>query len=191
MQRSVKRSKSTGSKSKPKKVGRPRNQLQASNVKQYMGTKQKYMHKSKYIDPRQVAKIPQILQDIGELQTVKGGLTRSQYKKIIDKIKEVDPSISRQEADAGIQEYKGEIRQKLHYGGYDTNNLIESQKKPQQLINNLLIPQSQRLTKEADVDNNQNINARFDQPSHDVSSKRQQSAPDPSIYDSDDERASM
>ncbi|KAA6395522.1 MAG: hypothetical protein EZS28_008952 [Streblomastix strix] len=70
--------------------------------------------------------------------------------------------------DAGIQGYKGKVRQQRHYGGYDPNDLIET-----------------------DVDNNQNINACFDQPTLDVGSKRQPSAPDPSLYESDDERMEL
>ncbi|KAA6401237.1 MAG: hypothetical protein EZS28_003237 [Streblomastix strix] len=105
---------------------------------------------------------------------------------IVDQIIEVDPSISRQEADAGIQGYKGGVRQKRHYGGYDPNDLIESNVEAQQMINQYLVPQQQQLTQQADADTNQNINDRFNQPSHDVSQKIQPSAPDPRIYDSED-----
>ncbi|KAA6379687.1 MAG: hypothetical protein EZS28_024787 [Streblomastix strix] len=186
MQREVKRAKSAGS--KPKKVGRPSTQPKAQNVKEYSEKKQKYIHKSKLIDPKQVAKVPQILHDIGQLEAVQGRLTRGQYKQIINQIIESDPSITMEEADAAIQGYKGGVRQQRHYGGYDPNNLIESNVEAQQMINNLLIPQSKQLTQQADVDTSQNINDRYNQPSHDVASKIQPSAPDPSIYDSEDER---
>ncbi|KAA6363267.1 MAG: hypothetical protein EZS28_041206, partial [Streblomastix strix] len=73
-----------------------------------------------------------------------------------------------EEADAAIQGFKGKVRQQRIYGGYDPNDLIEK-----------------------DADTNQNINARFNEPSHDVSSKRQPSAPDRSIEDIDDERMKL
>ncbi|KAA6367512.1 MAG: hypothetical protein EZS28_036961 [Streblomastix strix] len=125
MQRSVNRSKSSGPKSSAKKVGRPSNQPKTQNVKEYMRQKQKSIHKSKYINPRSVAKVPQILHDIGQLETVQ------------------------EEADAAIQGFK------------------------------------------ANADTSQNINARFNEPSHDVSSKVEPSAPDRSIEDSDDERMEL
>ncbi|KAA6369941.1 MAG: hypothetical protein EZS28_034532 [Streblomastix strix] len=93
-----------------------------------MEKKQKYVHKSYLIDPKQVAKVPQILHDIGELQTVQGRLTRSQYKKIIDKIKKEDSTITEEEIDAAIEGYKGSVRQQRQYGGYDPNDLIENNK---------------------------------------------------------------
>ncbi|KAA6368133.1 MAG: hypothetical protein EZS28_036340 [Streblomastix strix] len=91
MQREVKRAKPAGS--KPKKVGRPSSQSKAQNAKEYSEKKQKYIYKSKLIDPKQVAKVPQILHDIGQLETIQGRLTR-------------------EEADAAIQGYKGGVRQK-------------------------------------------------------------------------------
>ncbi|KAA6371444.1 MAG: hypothetical protein EZS28_033029, partial [Streblomastix strix] len=133
-----------------------------------------YTKKSKNIDPRSVAKVPQILHDIGQLQTI-----------------EADPTITIEEADAGIQGYKGKVRQQRHYGGYDPNDLIESNREAQQLVNNLLIPESQQLTQQADADTNQNINARYNQPSHDISSRKQPSAPDQSIEHSDDQRMQL
>ncbi|KAA6396631.1 MAG: hypothetical protein EZS28_007843 [Streblomastix strix] len=186
MQREVKRAKSVGT--KPKKAGRPNTQPQASDIYEYMQLKQKYKHKQYIIDSRQVRKVPQIQYNIGQLENVNKKFLKNQFEKIIYKIIEVDPSISRQEADAGIQGYKRGFRQKRHYGGYDPNDLIESNVEAQQMINNLLIRQSQQLTQQAETDTNQNINARFNEPSHDVASKIQQSAPDPSIYDSEDER---
>ncbi|KAA6356944.1 MAG: hypothetical protein EZS28_047529 [Streblomastix strix] len=99
MQRSVKRSKSSGPKASTKRVGRPSNQPIAQNAKEYMQKKQKYIHKSKYIDPISVAKAPQILQDIGQLKTIE------------------DPTITMEEAYAGKQGYKGKVRQQRIYGG--------------------------------------------------------------------------
>ncbi|KAA6346035.1 MAG: hypothetical protein EZS28_052122, partial [Streblomastix strix] len=119
-----------------------------------------------------VAKVPQILQDIGQLQTVQGRLNK-------------------EEADAAIQGFKGKVRQQRIYGGYNPQDLIESNREAQQLINDLLIPQSKQQTQQADADTSQNINARFNEPSHDVSSKRLPSAPDRSIEDSDDERMEL
>ncbi|KAA6385382.1 MAG: hypothetical protein EZS28_019092 [Streblomastix strix] len=144
MQREVKRSKSAGS--KPKRVGRPIIQPKAQNAKEYIEKKQKYIHKSKLIDPKQVAKVPQILHDIRQLEAVQGRLTRDQYKTIIDQIIDVDPSITIEEADAAIQGYKGGVRQQRHYGGYQPNNLIESNVEAQQMIKDYLLPQSQQLT---------------------------------------------
>ncbi|KAA6366598.1 MAG: hypothetical protein EZS28_037875 [Streblomastix strix] len=191
MQRTVKRAKSSGPKSSAKRVGRPSNQPNALDIQEYMQQKQKYIHKSKTIDPRSVAKVPQILHDIGQLETVQGRLNKGQYEKIINQIIEADPTITIEEADAAIQGYKGKVRQQRIYGRYNPQDLIESQKEAQQLINNLLIPQSQQQTQQADADTNQNINARFNKPSHEVSSKVEPSAPDQSVYDSDDERMEL
>ncbi|KAA6326132.1 MAG: hypothetical protein EZS28_053989, partial [Streblomastix strix] len=91
--REVKRAKSAGPKANAKRAGRPSNQPKAQNAKEYMQKKQKYIHKSKDIDPRSVAKVPQILHDIGQLETVK------------------------EEADAAIQGFKGKVRQQRIYGG--------------------------------------------------------------------------
>ncbi|KAA6378402.1 MAG: hypothetical protein EZS28_026071, partial [Streblomastix strix] len=176
MQREVKRSKSSNPKASAKRVGRPSNQPKAQNAKEYMQKKQKYIHKSKTIDPRSVAKVPQILHDIGQLQTVQGRLNKGQYEQIIHQIIEADPTITIEEADAAIQGFKGKVRQQRIYGGYDPNDLIESNREAQQLINDLLIPQSKQQTQQADADTDQNINDRFNEPSHDVSSKRQPSA---------------
>ncbi|KAA6403116.1 MAG: hypothetical protein EZS28_001363 [Streblomastix strix] len=168
MQRSVKRSKSSGPKPSDKKVtsihaankvGRPSNQPKTQNAKEYMQKNQKFIHKSKFTDSNQVAKVPQILFDIGQVQTIKGKLNKGQYEQIINQIIEADPTFTIEEADAGIQRFKGKVRQQRIYGGYDPNDLIESNREAQQLVNNLLIPQSQQLTQQADVDNNQNINA--------------------------------
>ncbi|KAA6356983.1 MAG: hypothetical protein EZS28_047490 [Streblomastix strix] len=191
MQREVKRAKSSGPKSSAKRVGRPSNQPKAQNAKEYMQKKQKYIHKSQTIDPVSVAKVPQILHDIGQLQTVQGRLNKGQYEKIIHQIIETDPTITIEEADAAIQGFKGKVRQQRIYGGHDPNDLIQSNIEAQQLINDLLIPQSQQQTQQADADTNQNINARFNEPSHDVSSKIEPSAPDRSIEDSDDERMEL
>ncbi|KAA6381799.1 MAG: hypothetical protein EZS28_022675 [Streblomastix strix] len=186
MKRAVKLEKLAGS--KPKQVGRPNTQPQASDIYEYMQLKQKHKHKQQIIDSRQVRKIPQILYNIGQLENFNKKLLKNQYEKIIDQIIEVDPSISRQEADAGIEGYKGGVRQKRHYGEYNPNDLIESNVEAQQMINSLLIPKSKQLTQQADADTNQNINDHFNQPSHDVSSKVEPSVPDRSIEDSDDER---
>ncbi|KAA6322152.1 MAG: hypothetical protein EZS28_054469, partial [Streblomastix strix] len=102
--RTVKRAKSTGS--KPKKVGRPNTQPNALDIQEYMQQKQKYIHKSKTIDPRSVAKVPQILHDIGQVETVQGRLNK-------------------EEADAAIQGFKGKVRQQRIYGGYNPQDLIE------------------------------------------------------------------
>ncbi|KAA6352958.1 MAG: hypothetical protein EZS28_051515, partial [Streblomastix strix] len=123
MQRTVKRAKSTGSKSK--KVGRPNTQPNALDIQEYMQQKQKYIHKSKTIDPRSVAKVPQILHDIGQLETVQGRLNKGQYEKIIHQIIEADPTITIEEADAAIQGFKGKVRQQRIYGGYNPQDLIE------------------------------------------------------------------
>ncbi|KAA6389105.1 MAG: hypothetical protein EZS28_015369 [Streblomastix strix] len=82
-----------------------------------MQKKQKYIHKSKYIDPISVAKVPQILQDIGQLETVYA-----------------DPMITMEEADAAIQGFKGKVRQRRQYGRFDPIDLIESNREAQQLI---------------------------------------------------------
>ncbi|KAA6399434.1 MAG: hypothetical protein EZS28_005032 [Streblomastix strix] len=82
------------------------------------------------------------------------------------------------EADAGIQGFKRGIRQWRQYGGFDLIDLIESNREAQQMVNNLLTPQSQQLVQQADADTNQNINDYFKQTSHDVGSKREPSAPD-------------
>ncbi|KAA6378434.1 MAG: hypothetical protein EZS28_026040 [Streblomastix strix] len=171
MQREIKRAKSTGSKSK--KVGRPSTQPKAQNAKEYSEKKQKYIHKSKLIDPKQVAKVPQILHDIGQLETIQGRLTRGQYKTIIDQIIDADPTITIEEADAAIQGFKGKVRQQRIYGGFNPNDLIESNIEAQQMVNDLLIPQSQQQTQQTDADTSQNINARFNEPSHDTSSRSQ------------------
>ncbi|KAA6373064.1 MAG: hypothetical protein EZS28_031409, partial [Streblomastix strix] len=146
---------------------------------------------SKYIDPRSEAKVPQILYDFGQQETIDGKLNKGQYEQIINQIIEADPIITIEEADAGIQEYKGKVRQQRHNGGYDPNDLIESNREAQQLVYKLLIPESQQLTYQADADTNQNINDRFNQQSHDVSSKRQPSALDRSIEDIDDKRMEL
>ncbi|KAA6369589.1 MAG: hypothetical protein EZS28_034884, partial [Streblomastix strix] len=107
--RQFKRSKSCGPKSSAKKVGRPNNQPKAQYAQEYMQKKQKYKPKSKQFDRISVAKVPYILQNIGQLETV-----------------QADPTITIEEADAGIQGYEGKVRQLRHYGGYDHNDLIES-----------------------------------------------------------------
>ncbi|KAA6360611.1 MAG: hypothetical protein EZS28_043862 [Streblomastix strix] len=121
MQREVKRAKSSGPKSSAKRVGRPSNQPKAQNAKEYMQKKQKYIYKSKDIDPRSVAKVPQILQDIGQLETVQ------------------DPTITIEEADAAIQGFKGKVRQQRIYGGYNPLDLIESNREAQQLFKEIAI----------------------------------------------------
>ncbi|KAA6384987.1 MAG: hypothetical protein EZS28_019486 [Streblomastix strix] len=184
----INRSKSSCPKSSAKRVGRPSNQPKAQYAKEYSEKKQKYIHKSHDIDPRSVAKVPQILHDIGQLQTVQGRLNKGQYEQIIHQIIETDPTITIEEADAAIQGFKGKVRQQRIYGGYNPQNLIESNIEAQQMVNQYLVPQQQQLTQQADADTNQNINDRYNQPSHDVSSKIQPSEPDPSIYDSEDER---
>ncbi|KAA6384106.1 MAG: hypothetical protein EZS28_020367 [Streblomastix strix] len=191
MQRSVKRSKSSGPKSSAKRVERPSNQPKAQNANEYMQKKQKNKYKQQIIDPVSVAKIPQILQDIGQLETVQGKLIKGKYEKIINQIIEAGSTITTEEADTGIQGYKGKVRQQRHYGGYDSNDLIDSNREAQLLVNNLLIPQSQQLKQQADADSSQNINDRFNQPTHDVGSKMEPSAPDQSIYESDDERMEL
>ncbi|KAA6359054.1 MAG: hypothetical protein EZS28_045419, partial [Streblomastix strix] len=125
MQREVKRSKSSNPKSSAKRVGRPSNQPKAQNAKEYMQKKQKYIHKSKTIDPVSVAKVPQILHDIGYLYSVQGRLNKGQYEQIIHQIIEADPTITIEEALAAIQGFKGKVRQQRIYGGYDPNDLIE------------------------------------------------------------------
>ncbi|KAA6357774.1 MAG: hypothetical protein EZS28_046699, partial [Streblomastix strix] len=104
---------------------------------------------------------------------------------------EADPSITIEEADAAIQGFKGKVRQQRIYGGYNPQDLIESNREAQQLIDNLLIPQSQQQTQQAVANTDQNINARFNEPSRDVCSKVEPSAPDQSVYDSDDERMEL
>ncbi|KAA6356110.1 MAG: hypothetical protein EZS28_048363 [Streblomastix strix] len=86
-------------------------------------------------------------------------------------IQSVKGKLSKAEADAGIQGYKGQSRQLRHYGGYDPNDLVKSNREAQQLVNQILIPQSQQLTQQADADTSRNINDCFNEPSHDTSSK--------------------
>ncbi|KAA6364400.1 MAG: hypothetical protein EZS28_040074, partial [Streblomastix strix] len=143
--------------------GRPKNKPTATNANEYMQLKKPFTHQEQTVNPQNIAKIPQILWDLGKYEQAQGRMKQIDYQALLRQIHQVDKSVSAYEADAGIQGLKGTVRRERNM--------------------DLLIPrdQLQMLFKH----NN------WYQPSQRGPSNIGPSTPDHSIEDSDDERMEL
>ncbi|KAA6381748.1 MAG: hypothetical protein EZS28_022725 [Streblomastix strix] len=171
--------------------GLQKNKPTANNVNEYMQLKKPFTHLGQTVNPLNIAKVTQILQNLGKYQQAQGRMKQSDYQTLLRWIHQVDNSVSAYEADAGIQGLKGTIRKQRIYGSFDPTGLVADTTQTQQLMQQILAPQQLKSQQQANFNHNLNINDRLDQPSQRGPSKIEPSAPDHSIGDSDDERMEL
>ncbi|KAA6361362.1 MAG: hypothetical protein EZS28_043111, partial [Streblomastix strix] len=171
--------------------GRPKNKPTATNANEYMQLKQPFTHQGQIVNPQNIAKVPQILWDLGKYEQAQGRMKQLDYSALLKQIHQVDNSVSAYEADAGIQGLKGSVRRERIYGSFDPTGLVADAIQTQQLVQKFLAPQQIQSQQEANFNHNLNINDRLDQPSQRGPSNIRPSAPDHSIEDSDDERMEL
>ncbi|KAA6377755.1 MAG: hypothetical protein EZS28_026718 [Streblomastix strix] len=171
--------------------GRPKNKPTASNVNEYMQLKKPFTHLGQTANPINIAKVPQILQNLGKYEQASGRMKQLDKQALLRQIHQVDKSVSAYEADAGIQRLKGTVRGERIYGSFDPTGLVADAIQTQQLVQQILAPQQLQTQQEANFNHNSNINDRLDQLSQRGPSNIGPQAPDHSIEDSDDERMEL
>ncbi|KAA6401260.1 MAG: hypothetical protein EZS28_003214 [Streblomastix strix] len=178
--------------SDPKRFnGRPKNKPTANNANKYMQLKKPFTHLRQTVNPQNIAKVPQILLNLGKYQQAEGRMKQSDYQALLRQIHQVNNSVPAYEPEAGIQGLKGTVRKERIYGSFDPTVLVADAIQTQQLMQQILAPQQLQSQQEANFNQNLNINDRLDQPSQRGPSKIEPSAPDHSIKDSDDERMEL
>ncbi|KAA6364148.1 MAG: hypothetical protein EZS28_040325, partial [Streblomastix strix] len=83
--------------------GRPKNKPTATNATEYMQLKKPFTYQAQTVNPQNIAKVPQILWDLGKYEQAQGRMKQLDYSTLLRQIHQVDNSVSFQEADAGIQ----------------------------------------------------------------------------------------
>ncbi|KAA6397818.1 MAG: hypothetical protein EZS28_006651 [Streblomastix strix] len=184
-----KRETQKGETKRPK--GRPKNKPTANNVNEYMQLKKQFTHYGQTVNPLNIAKVPQILLDLGKYEQAQGRMKQIDYSALLRQIHQVNNSVSFYEADAGIQGLRGKVRRERIYGSFDPTGLVAEAIYTQQLVQQILKPQQLKSQQQANFNHNLNINDRLDQPSQRGPSNIGPSAPDHSIVDSDDEKMEL
>ncbi|KAA6401687.1 MAG: hypothetical protein EZS28_002791 [Streblomastix strix] len=171
--------------------GQPKNKSTANNVNEYLKLKKPFTHLGQTVNPLNIAKVPQILLNLGKYEQTQGRMKQSDYSALLRQVHQIDNSVSAYEADVGIQGLKGTVRRERIYGSFDPTGLVADAIQTQQLVQKILAPQQLQSLQEANFNHNLNINDRLDQPSQRGPSNIGPSAPDHSIDESDDERMEL
>ncbi|KAA6363030.1 MAG: hypothetical protein EZS28_041443, partial [Streblomastix strix] len=113
--------------------GRPKNKPTANNANQYMQLKKPFTHQGQTVNPLNIAKVPQILWDLGKYGQAQGRMKQIDDQALLRQIHQVYKSVSFYEADAGIQGLKGTVRRERIYGSFDPTGLVADAIQTQQL----------------------------------------------------------
>ncbi|KAA6381159.1 MAG: hypothetical protein EZS28_023315 [Streblomastix strix] len=138
--------------------------------RQQMKTKkgQRQINKQKY-DPAAAAKVPDIILASG--RKLRMGMTEAEKSSFEDEIVRLDPSIRPVDATAGVLGLKNRAARRIVYGGGFPNSLLQDLYETKLRVNN-----EGRLIQEKYLENadryTENINARRDQPSMNLGSRR-------------------
>ncbi|KAA6359093.1 MAG: hypothetical protein EZS28_045380, partial [Streblomastix strix] len=129
---------------------------------------QRQINKQKY-DPAIAAKVPDALLASG--LKLRPGMSEAQKARIEDEIMRVDPSIRPVDASAGVLGLTNRKARRIVYGAGFPNSLLQDLYETELRVNN-----EGRLIQEKYVENagryEENINARIDQPSMNLGSRR-------------------
>ncbi|KAA6370757.1 MAG: hypothetical protein EZS28_033716 [Streblomastix strix] len=183
-QRIVKYRKKAGKKGKK---GRKSTLPQADNIKQFMTLRKPFQFRGDIVRPLQLLKVPIILKIIGKYEFAQGRLQPKAKQQLIDKIRQIDPNISEAEANAGILGIKSGTNQQRIYGSFSPFDLINDAHQTRDIIQYGLDPQAGIDNRLANQNYLMDINARHDEPSQDIGSRQQPTAPNHSIYDSEEQ----
>ncbi|KAA6369240.1 MAG: hypothetical protein EZS28_035233 [Streblomastix strix] len=169
------------------KKGRPRALPQADNINQFMLLRQPFNFRGSVVRPPQLLKVPIILKTLGKYEYVQGKLQTKAKQQLIDQIRQIAPDITQAEANAGILGIKSATAQQRIYGSFNPQDLINDAHQTRDIVKYALDPQAGIDNRLANQNYLLNINARNAEPSQDIGTRQQPTAPNHSIYDSQDQ----
>ncbi|KAA6366591.1 MAG: hypothetical protein EZS28_037882 [Streblomastix strix] len=153
-----------------------------------MQLRQPFQFRSEIVRPLQLLKVPIILKTLGKYEYVQGRLQQKAKQQLIDQIKQIDTDITQAEVNAGILGIKSATAQQRIYGSFNPQDLINDAHQTNNIVKYALDPQAGIDKRLANQNYLMNINARHDESSQDIGDRQQPTAPNYSIYDSDEQR---
>ncbi|KAA6371064.1 MAG: hypothetical protein EZS28_033409, partial [Streblomastix strix] len=166
---------------KEQKVAPVKKSKPIPRVSEYIESKKPYKHKGQQVQPRNVSKVPYILDELklSDSVTKLGSASSKERKDIIDKVRQYDPNITHEEVEAAIEGMKGATRRQRHFDGIDPNDLIQYYRDLDEHIRGVHDP-LQGVNRNASMsDSSLGINARVNELTNDIGSR---AIPQPSLH---------
>ncbi|KAA6357665.1 MAG: hypothetical protein EZS28_046808 [Streblomastix strix] len=152
-----------------------------TRISEFIDSKKLYIHKGQQVQPRNVSKIPYILDELKLSEAVKklGPGSSKERKEIIDKVRQYDPNITHGEVEAALEGMKGATRRQRHFGGIDPNDLIQYYRDLDEHIRGVHNPLQGVYRNAAMSDQSLDINARANELVNDIGNH---AIPQPSLH---------
>ncbi|KAA6364961.1 MAG: hypothetical protein EZS28_039512 [Streblomastix strix] len=141
-----------------------------TRVSEFIDSKKPYVHKRQQVQPRNVSKIPYILDELKLSEAVKklGPGSSKQRQNYINQVRQYDPNITHGEVDAAFEGMKGATRRQRRFGGIDPNDLIKYYRDLDEHIRGVHDPLQSVYRNEAMSDQSLGINARANELANDI-----------------------
>ncbi|KAA6403127.1 MAG: hypothetical protein EZS28_001356 [Streblomastix strix] len=163
-----------------KKVQKAQKTKPKTCISEFIDSKTPNIHKGQQVQPRNVSKIPYILDELRLSEAVKklGPGSCKQRQDFINQVRQYDPSITHGEVEAAFEGMKGATRRQRHFGGIDPNDLIEYYRDLDEHMRGVHDPLQGVYRNAAMSDQSLGINARANEPTNDI---RSHAFPQPSL----------
>ncbi|KAA6394750.1 MAG: hypothetical protein EZS28_009726 [Streblomastix strix] len=152
-----------------------------------MTLRQPFQFRGSEVRPQQIQKVLIILKTLGKYEYVQGRLQQKAKQQLIDQIRQIAPDITQAEANAGILGLKSATAQQRVYGSFNPQDLIKDAHQTRDIIQYGFDPQAGIDNRLAKQNYQLNINARISGVNQDIGTIQQTTAPNHSIYDSEEQ----
>ncbi|KAA6358875.1 MAG: hypothetical protein EZS28_045598, partial [Streblomastix strix] len=151
-----------------------------TRISEFIDSKKPYIHKGQQVQPRNVSKVPYILDELKLSDSVKklGPGSSKQRQDYINQVRQYDPTITHGEVEAAFEGMKGATRRQRHFGGIDPNDLIEYYRDLDEHMRGVHDPLQGVYRNAAMSDQSLGINARVNELVNDIGSH---AIPQPSL----------
>ncbi|KAA6388874.1 MAG: hypothetical protein EZS28_015599 [Streblomastix strix] len=141
-----------------------------TRISEFIDSKKPYIQKGQQVQPRNVSKIPYILDELKLSEAVKKLRPGSskQRQDYINQVRLYNPNITHGDVEAAFEGMKGATRGQRHFDGIDPNDLIQYYRDIDEHIRGVHDPLQGVYRNEAMNDQNLGINARANELSDDI-----------------------
>ncbi|KAA6380941.1 MAG: hypothetical protein EZS28_023533 [Streblomastix strix] len=157
---------------KAQKVAPVKKPKSKTRVSEFIESKKPNIYKCQQVQPRNVSKIPYILDVLKLSEAVKklGAGSSKLRKEKIEKVRLYDPNITHGDVEAAFEGIKGAIRKQRHFDGINPNDLIEYYRKLDEHIRSVHDPLQGVYRNASMSDQSLGINARANELTNDIES---------------------
>ncbi|KAA6391197.1 MAG: hypothetical protein EZS28_013277 [Streblomastix strix] len=141
-----------------------------TGVSEFIDSKKPYIHKGQQVQPRNVSKIPYILDELKLSEAVKklDAGSSKQRQDYINQVRKYDPNITHGDVEAAFEGMKDATRRQRYFDGIDPNDLTQYYRDLDEHIRGVHDPLQGVYRNEAMSDQSLGINARANELANDI-----------------------